>query len=120
MRKLDDLIPLAINAAESTIQKDGEISKEYQGYASSFGVAAREGLKPAIAFFENKNAASQQDRTKLMKAILIIVCTYRGIDDVPDTLMEYVLSSDNQDLVEQDILDAAIALKLAIRTFRLT
>jgi len=119
MRKLDELIPLAINATESTIQKDGKIPKEYQGYASSFGVSAREGLKPAIAFFENKNAASQQDRAKLMKAILIIVCEYRGVDDVPDTLMEYVLSFHDQDLVEQDILEAATALKLVIRTFKL-
>jgi len=119
MKKLDRLIPLAIDAANKNLAKDGRIPKEYNGYISSFGASARSGLKPAVAFFENKSAASMQDKTKLMKTVLEIICKYRQIDEEHDTLMEYVLLHETDGFLRKDIMDAATALKLAIRTFEL-
>ena len=119
MKKLDSLIPLAIDAANNNLAKNGRIPKEYNGYISSFGASARSGLKPAVAFFENKNADSVQDKTKLMKAVLEIICKYRQIHPEPGTLMEYVLSSGTGGFLKKDVMDAATALKLAIRTFKL-
>lgn len=118
MKKLDSLIPLAINAANNNIAKNGSIPKEYNGYISSFGASARSGLKPAVAFFENKNADSVQDKTQLMKAVLEIICKYRQIHQEHATLMEYVLSSETDGFLKKDVMDAATALKLAIRTFK--
>lgn len=119
MKKLDSLIPLAIDAANNNLVKKGRIPKEYNGYISSFGASARSGLKPAVAFFENKSADSMQDKTKLMKAVLEIICKYRQINPVPATLMKYVLSSKTGGFLKKDVMDAATALKLAIRTFKL-
>ena len=120
MKKLDSLIPLAIDAANNKLaDQNGRIPKEYNGYISSFGASARSGLKPAVAFFENKNADSVQDKTKLMKAVLEIICKYRQINPEPATLMEYVLSPETGGFLKKDVMDAATALKLAIRTFEL-
>ena len=118
MKKIDRLMPFAKEAAVA-LEAGGKIPKEYNGYISSFGAMVRAGLRSAIAFYENKNADSRQDRTKLMKAVLTIICRYRGIDEIPDTLMDYVLSSPDNIIVKKDILDAATALKLIIRTFEL-
>ncbi len=119
MKKLDSLIPLAIDAANNNLAENGRIPKEYNGYISSFGASARSGLKPAVAFFENKSADSMQDKTKLMKAVLEIICKYRQIHPEPATLMEYVLSPETNGFLKKDVMDAATALKLAIRTFKL-
>jgi len=119
MKKLDSLIPLAIDAANNNLAENGRIPKEYNGYISSFGASARSGLKPAVAFFENKNADSMQDKTKLMKAVLEIICKYRQIHPEPATLMEYVLLPETNGFLKKDVMDAATALKLAIRTFKL-
>lgn len=119
MKKLDRLIPLAIDAAGENLAKNGKIPKEYNGYISSFGASARSGLKPAVAFFENKNADSMQDKTKLMKTVLGIICKYRQINPMPATLMEYVLTHQTDGFLKKDVMDAATALKLAIRTFDL-
>ena len=120
MKKLDSLIPLAIDAANNNLADNkGRIPKEYNGYISSFGASARSGLKPAVAFFENKNADSVQDKTQLMKAVLEIICKYRQIHQEHASLMEYVLSSETDGFLKKDVMDAATALKLAIRTFKL-
>jgi len=119
MKKLDKLMPIALEAAETNLSEAGKIPKEYKGYISSFGAMVRSGLKPAIAFYESKSADSAQDRRKLTKALLKVVTRYRGDDGDYETLMEYVLQSDSPGLVKQDILDAATALKLGIRTFDL-
>ena len=120
MKKLDRLIPLAIDAANNKLaDHNGRIPKEYNGYISSFGASARSGMKPAVAFFENKSADSMQDKRKLMKAVLEIICKYRQISPEPDTLMEYVLLYETDGFLKKDIMDAATALKLAIRTFEL-
>lgn len=120
MKKLEKLIPLAMAAAESKLATDGKIRKEYKGYIASFGAKARAGLRPAVAEFENKSADSARDRTKLMQALLEIVLQYRRAAGTPPArLMEYVLSAQNPRQAKQDIMDAATALKLAIRTFDL-
>lgn len=119
MKKLDKLIPIALEVAGTDLSEAGKIPQEYKSYISSFGAMVRSGLRPAIAFYESKSADSAQDRRKLTKALLNVVTRYRGDDREYETLMEYVLQSDSPGLVKQDILDAATALKLAIRTFDL-
>lgn len=118
MKKLDKLIPLALDSAEGHLATNGEIPKEYKGYIASFGAMVRSGLRPAIAFYESKSADAAQDRSKLTRAILDVVTKYRNDKSEYDSLMNYVLNS-NSSTVKKDILDAATALKLAIRTFKL-
>jgi len=120
MKKLDELIPIALDIAETDLSESGKVPKEYKGYISSFGAMVRSGLKPAIAFYESKSADSAPGRKEIANALLNVVTSYRRDDGKYGTLMEYVLKSNNSSgLVKQDILDAATALKLAIRTFDL-
>lgn len=118
MKKLDRLIPLALEAAETHLANKGKIPKEYKGYIASFGAMVRFGLRPAIAFYESRSTDAALDRTKVTAAILDIVSKYRKAPGSYNTLMHYALQ-DSTGAVKRDILDAAAALKLAIRTFEL-
>jgi CRISPR-associated protein Cmr5 len=119
MKKLDELIPIALKVIEECLLDSGKIPRQYNGYISSFGAMVRSGLKPAIAFFENKDSEAQQDRSKITKAILKIICRDKNISSIPDTLLEYVLQKEDTDayILKKEILEAATALKLAMRTF---
>jgi len=111
-RNINNLLPKAIAVAKKELADSGTtIPKEYNGYISSFGASVSQaGLLSSVAFFENKNANAQQDRTKLMKAIALLI----GHDGA---LIDYVTKHPKD---KEKILDAAVALKLAIRTFELS
>jgi len=82
------------------------VPKEYNGYISSFGASIRQaGLLATILFFENTSSSASQDRTKVLRAIEYIL-------DLPQNSIK-----DNLD--REQIEMAAIALKLAIRTYPL-
>lgn len=101
----------AIN--EVKISKTGETPSEFTGYIASFGAAVvQSGLLPAVIFFEDKGGASQ-DRPKLMSAIRQML----GITQ--PKLSDYLLMPET-DLIaaRNDVLRMAIALKLALRTFK--
>lgn len=118
-KRINKLISIALEAAEKHLEKDGKIEKEYNGYISSFGAAViQSGLKAAVAFNESESSGSAKDRKKLMKAILHILKKGQMNDGDNDKLMNYVLENDNP-ATKSDIMDAAAALKLAIRTFKL-
>lgn len=99
------------------VQKDKTVSNEYRGYIASFGASiSQSGLVPSVAFFENKNANSQKDRPKVMKAILLMI---KDEKDEYDELLDYLLDRQNNLSKLQDkIIKAAIALKLAMNTFK--
>jgi len=106
---------LALEASEGLLE-NGRIQREYKGYIASFGAMVRSaGLKPAIAFYESKSSRVAQARGKLMRAILDIVTRENG-GRTYETLMVYV-HEHNTGKTKRNILDAATALKLAIRTF---
>lgn len=109
MNKIEKYIPKAIEAVKKNIAlENGEVPKEFNGYISSFGASIRQaGILPTVLFFENKNASSQEDRSKILRAIEYIL----GIKEsqIDDVALER----------KKDIETAAVALKLAIRTFKL-
>jgi len=119
MKKLNRLTPLALKSAKNLVE-NGRIPREYNGYIASFGASIiLSGLLPAVAFYENINAVANQDKTKMTKAILSIIKEDKRISEEYGTLMDFVLSSGVAN-IKQEILDAATALKLAIRTFKFT
>lgn len=117
-RKLEKLIPDAINVVKKELAHEGKVAKEYNGYIASFGASViQNGILAAILFYNNTNAETKKDRSKLMEAISkIIKNNNHEKNDV--NLFEY--ASTNKAKATADILDAATALKLAIRTFELT
>ncbi len=124
MKKIDEFIPLALEAAKVNLAtKDGKITKECNGYISSFGAAIiQSGLLPAIV--SNEREKSKNERKQVMKSILDIITKDETI--TKETLFQYVINNTNHytdktaiRILKSRIIIAATALKLAIRTFEL-
>ena len=102
----------AIQAVE-IVNKDGNIASEFGGYISSFGAAiVQSGLLPTIAFFSRTSTSSKEDKGQVVKAIAHILGEsdlFKKVKDTPDDSTLF-----------QNIVHAAIALKLVLRTYPLT
>lgn len=116
-KRVEEFIPKAIKAVdEAKIAASGIVSSQYNGYISSFGASiGQTGLLPTVAFFSNEQSSAEKDRKKLLDAINIVLQT--GDKE----LMDFLLKDSNykKSHIKKDVLDAAVALKLAIRTFKL-
>ncbi len=124
-KKIEKRINPALEAARVHLTCDSDqscIPSEYNGYIAAFGAAIiQSGLKPAIAFYERTTADSAQDKRKLMQAILHILRAENDHPGQESTLLDHVLTHPQQKhrALKREILGAATALKLAIRTFTL-
>ena len=126
-KTVNDLIPYAYEALrESGIAEHGRIDKKYRGQISSFGAAITMGsLLSAIAFFSDKGSEEVEeevDRQKLMDAILYILKNHKKCGDDIKKLYEYVNKQKNNSSnykAQEDIINAAISLKLAMNLYTL-
>lgn len=122
-RKIEELIPYAIDIIQEVLVNDGKVEKEYKGYISSFGASIiQAGLLPTIAFFEKTSSSAKADRKKLTKAILKLIYIMKGKKEENQnnetTLLDYALNNIKKDLnLKEDIINATVALKLALNTF---
>ncbi|MBR4344490.1 MAG: hypothetical protein IKP88_17615 [Lachnospiraceae bacterium] len=125
-RRIDSNISVAAEALKQTGIADaaGRIRKGYRGQISTFGAAIKnESLKSAIAYFSNSENGSDFKRTALMKAICYVLKVDPKKEDAgaySDTdLYMYVDKEPIASLrsIQDKIIDAAIALKLAMNLF---
>jgi len=117
-RAIEKYIPQVLEVLDAHYP-NGVISSAYSGYIASFGASIiQSGLKPTLAFFENEN---NEENTKESRVVLnrhILKVLDKNHKD--DSLLRYVITyRGNQELLKQNIIDISIALKLAIRTFKL-
>lgn len=133
-RKIDDYISKAIEVLEQNqeVQKDGKIKKSFQSQLATFGVAVSSGsLISAVAFFSEQGESSVK-RQELMALIYDLVLKQKEqIPSVPDPkkLLYYVQEKYKESKkhndprlywkVRDDILNAAVALKLAMNFYEL-
>lgn len=119
MKNVERLIPVALEAASKHLSKpNGKIPKEYKGYISSFGASIiQAGLLPAVVFNEKEGSRTHHERKDLMKAIVHVLKGTEPLEN--EKLFERIIISDNREKIKKQIIDAATALKLAIRTFDL-
>ncbi len=121
---IDRNLPYAYKAIiDAEISKDGKVNKSYRGQISTLGAAITMGsIKSAICFFSEKaNNNSDADRSKLLKAISYVLKNsedtreqYKKVDD----FKVYILNSDlDIEALKEDIINAAIAIKLAMNLF---
>ena len=122
--KIDELIANAIPILDNTgiVKEDEETGEKYilrsfRGQISSFGAAVEMGsLLSAVAFFSNKGG-SDTDRPKLMQAIyMLITNTIENCDE--KALLLYV-AANNTPTLKRNVIDAAVALKLAMNAYEL-
>ncbi len=90
MKRIDELIPAAINAIKENHipgKESGIVPNEYKGYIDTFGAGiVQNGLKPAVIFFataggkpgesitsDPEKQGIYENRNKLMKAILQVI-----------------------------------------------
>ncbi len=134
-KEIDRLIPIAydaLNNKEISIVKNNTIKKTYRGQISTFGAAITMGsLLAAIAYFSNDASGSSVERSKIMTVIFnMIKQYYQNINEKEITnLFKYVRNSidnakggckkDAEDICREQIINSAIALKLAMGLFTL-
>ena len=110
--------------AKHEIAKNGKIDNTYRGQIASFGAAITMGsLLSAVAYFSKKGDATV-DRTKILDAIYDIVNEQCENENLPPTLFDYVRDRKSKGLsaekaCKEDVLNAAIALKLAMNLYEL-
>ena len=128
MKKIDKLIPFADEAVKKELVENERneslyIPKEYNGYISSFGASVIQSGIIAALYANHQSGDSTVDRKKLMDAIFYVVKKYRNNATTRhNNLLEYAKSMNNSGetkKLKQDILDAATAIKLVIRTYKL-
>ena len=117
-KRIENYLPKAIEIIRKTdiANSDNEVDSKFNGYFSSLGAAmVLSGIKPALAFYSNTKTA--KERVKILKAIYRIVV--EDNDDVKENeLLNYYIDHENDPMLKHKIIDAATALKLAIRTYK--
>jgi len=144
MNKIEKLLPSALEAAKKFITIDeGKLTvpKQFKGYISSFGASViQSGLMPTLAFYSDAKKA-KGDRSLLVPALIDILFqneSYSSNNEVQKELdalekdkekdlkprihvfFNWLLESnkENPEKLRKELMDASIALKLALRTFR--
>lgn len=111
-QKVNKLIPIAYKV----LSNQKKLDQELRGYISTFGVAITMGSLPAAIAFYSSNGSSK-GRSILPDLILEVLR-----EDDPtiekETLFDYVTSSKENDVViKEQVLNATIAIKLALNLF---
>ena len=122
-QRVEKYIPEAIESIENNILENNKVKSQFKGYISSFGAAIiQTGLIPAVAFYSVQGDADAE-RQKLIEAIKKILNendeTILSNQSLLSFLIEKFESDDNMNLWKEKIMDAATALKLAVRTFEM-
>ena len=144
-RKIDEYISKAIevlNNNKKIVKEGGKIDKTFSGQIATFAVAVSTGsLLSAVAFF-SENGGASNERSSLMDVIYEIITDEKlpDIDKENDKnrnnannkysrLLDYVKakykkSKESKEIVsynraKEDILNAAIAIKLAMNFYEL-
>lgn len=103
---------------------DGKIFKEYKGYISSLGAnIVQAGVKAALTFYEAEESGSKSDRRIINAAIkYILIDLNDNIGPYGDCNLTQLLTGNEREIQNKamEILDAATALKLALRTYKMT
>jgi CRISPR-associated protein Cmr5 len=127
MRKVEILIPAAIKAVNDKMSIDGKVNSAYKGYISSLGAGIiQSGLLPTLAMFKgNEDSDKKKANTGcLLEAIYEVIKSKASSQIISgDGLFDYALRAsqqqNNRQAVIDEILNASIAIKLALRTFKM-
>ena len=123
-QRINDYLPFAYEALDKCgVAENNEINKTFRGQISTFGAAITMGsLLAAVAFFSEQGGATTE-RQKLMKSIHYVILASEGKDvskcDSNSLFIFENTQKDQTDNLKEKILDASIALKLAMNLYSL-
>ena len=131
-KTLQELIPTARKVIKDVeIANQGQVSTLFKGYISSFGASiVQAGLLPTVIFFENDSKTESEARKKVCQAIYLMIerekDSQRAVSNLDDyQFHNYLLGKENgqerfkNPQLLKKVTDYAIALKIALRTFKL-
>ncbi len=146
MKQINQLIPQALKAIRANLVKTSnplQVDAEYKGYIASLGAGIiQSGLIPTLSFYSDASKIKNDDeltphqkKNKLLQAILYVIAGETTAKE--QRLLNYVLVEIDKDFepqnknfqqfkfnltkakkIEKRILNASIALKLALRSFK--
>ena len=125
MKPVEKMFPHALRAVEKYIAEpeNKTVKKVYNGYVSSFGASIiQSGMLPAIANLDKETGRTEGDKKKIADAILCILkekSNRYGNNPEFNLLSEMALKFSKDKSFKTDLTNAVIALKLAIRMFKL-
>jgi len=121
-KRVNSLLLVAKQAlAECGIAENGKISSAFRGQISSFGAAIVTGNLPAATAFFSVQGGSDVKRDRLLNAVYYCICEndrQQAKNKHPKEILQFVCENNNYDLKEK-IIDASIALKLAMNFYEL-
>lgn len=130
MMTMDERIALGVLVLEKVGIVDKEeqsIPRSFRSQISSFGAAVTMGsLNAAVAFF-SEQGKSKTDRSRLMDALyLMLKVKKKDLTDAEisetlgkSSLLRYVIDITDQSTLKKEIIDNAVALKLAMNAYHL-
>lgn len=130
LKKIEYLLPAAMAAVPAKLERNGSVAAGYQSAISAFGVSIMQmGLLPTFAVYMDQDSDADIDREKLLAALRHILMSPESrysrkaqLAQLPDLFQEALALSKNANglrELQDHTLHAAVALKLAIRTFKL-
>ncbi len=126
---VDAMLPDAVEILKDTgiVNKDDEIDMNFRSQISSFGAAVSTGSLLAATAFFNQQKKAKTDRGKLMEALNELLKRHgwdkyaKDTTALFDTILKVSKESDSKDMLRKlkdDILSAAIALKLSMNLYK--
>lgn len=134
-KRIEKLFPAALDAIDEILLGGDEnklIDSEYQGYISSFGASVMQmGMLPTLAVYADEGSGASRDRRKLLKILAKVLVSsassfqYKQAiiahgNDLFKTAVQGLLSQSERNTLQEHLLDASVAVKLCLRTFKLT
>lgn len=113
-------IPKAMDAIDNFMldsNRAGKVKKETKGYVASFGPSViQSGLLPTVAFYSEQGEANA-NRSSVLDAIAhILNWDLSELAGNRKRFLRYIQAHEPQD-IEEDVLNALVALKLSLRTY---
>lgn len=119
--KINNLLKSADDALNFEIVVNGTVKDGYDSAIAAFGpTVVLSGLMPAMAFYcaTNKTDKRKADKGKVIDAIAQTLNQKYNKNDRKE-LFEHCLNNPKNEKLMADIVDASIALKIMVRTYKI-
>jgi CRISPR-associated protein Cmr5 len=125
MQAIDKYLSEAIRYIKNTkneLLKEDKVPKVYKGYVASFGTILKQsGFLPAVVLFLKESDKGDANKKPIVEAIYHLIKTKGSLQGItfPEKVIDFAMGVDaTKPVVRREVLNAAIALKLALRTFK--